>query len=357
MSWLDIPNIDLYAVLGILFFFAVLETVLGHYHNTSRRTDDWILESIGFFVVAGTKILHVVIVVLLGDFLFPSLSNSLEHWSLLLSFPVYILIDDMAQYWYHRSAHEYNWLWKHHRVHHAAENMGIFTSYRNSWVYYLLMPNIWWVAIATYLGWAPAVILASIFKQLVVTTTHSTWKWDKVLYKYKTLHPFAWIVEHILITPAFHHAHHGKDQSDHISDPNGNFGNTFSLWDQMFSTAKFTRKFPASYGLQTNTYDSWTSQLLYPFVKEKQTESELHRNYKKVRTTGKEPFREELVPGTYLYCQCGHSINQPFCSGRHHGTKFKPMIVEIKKKRKVSFCTCKLTKSPPYCDDSHLTLG
>ena len=356
MDWLNTPNIDVYFVIGILVFFAAIETILGHYNKTNRRKDDWILELIGFFVVAGTKAMQVLAIVLIGDALLPNLSNTLGSLSLWLAFPLYILIDDMAQYWYHRSAHEYDWLWKHHRVHHAAESMGILTSYRNSWVYYLLMPNLWWGAIATFLGMAPAVILGLIFKQVIVTSTHSTWKWDEGLYKYKVLAPIAWIVEHIFITPAFHHGHHGRDQSDHVSDPNGNFGNTFSLWDQMFGTAKFTRKFPVAYGLQTNTYDNWTSQLLYPFVKEKQEGSELHKNYKKEKNTGSEPLRTELEPGTYLYCQCGFSKDQPFCNGSHHGSKFKPMVVDIDKKRKVSLCTCKLTKTPPFCDDSHLKM-
>lgn len=356
MDWLSIPNIDLYLVLGILFTFGAIETILGHYNNSNRRKDDWIMEGIGFFVVAITKTGIVTIVYFLGNTLFPSASGSLAHWSLWLAFPFYILIDDVLQYWYHRSAHEYDWLWKHHRVHHAAKEMGILTSYRNSWVYYMIMPNLWWLGISTYLGLGLAAVLGLIFKQVIVTSTHSTWKWDEFLYKYKFLSPIAWVVEHIFITPAFHHSHHGRAQDDHISDPNGNFGNTFSLWDQMFGTAKFTRKFPLAYGLQTDTLDKWTSQVLYPFVKEKKPESELSTTYKKTKHTGTEPLRTELEPGTYLYCQCGFSKDQPFCNGSHHGSKFKPLVVDIERKRKVSLCTCKLTQTPPYCDDSHLSL-
>lgn len=356
MKWLDIPNIDLYFVLGILFTFGLIEVILGHYHKSNRRKDDWIMEGIGFFIVALTKTFLVSMVYFIGKYALPETQGVLSGWSLWLAFPFYIFIDDVAQYWYHRSAHEYNWLWKHHRVHHAAEEMGILTSYRNSWVYYLIMPNLWWAGIATFLGLYQAVLVGLIFKQLIVTSTHSTWKWDEYLYRHKWLSPIAWIVEHILITPAFHHGHHGRDQSDHVSDPNGNFGNTFSLWDQVFGTAKFTRKFPAAYGLQTNTYDKWTSQVLYPLVKENQSESELSSNFKKEKTTAKEPFREVLAPGTYLYCQCGYSKDQPFCNGMHHGSKYKPMVMEIKKERKVSLCTCKMTKTPPYCDDSHLSI-
>ncbi len=353
-NFLAIPNIDAYAVLAILGFFGVLEFVLGHYFETKRTKDDWILEALGFFVVIFTKLLLVAVVIFGGDLLFPSTSNIFQGWSLWLSVPFYLLIDDIAQYWYHRSAHEYEWLWKHHRVHHQAEDMGIFVAYRNSWVYYLLMPNLWWGGIATYLGLAPAVIAGLIIKQIIVTSTHSTWKWDEYLYRYKALHPIAWLVEHIFITPAFHFAHHGKSKADHISDPNGNFGNTFSLWDQMFGTARFTRLFPTEFGLMEDPKDPWYSQLLYPFLKSNKEGSEIAKGFKKEKHIGKEPLRTELEAGTYLYCQCGYSSDQPFCNGSHHGTKHKPMLVEIEKKRKVSLCTCKMTKTPPYCDDSHL---
>ena len=324
--------------------------------NTKRTKDDWILEMLGVFVVKATNLLQVPFVVLVGDALLPQMSDALVSWSLWLSIPFYLLIDDVLQYWYHRSAHEYDWLWKHHRVHHAAEEMGIMVSYRNSWVYYLLMPNLWWAAICTYLGLAPAVIFGLIFKQVIVTSTHSTWKWDAYLYKFKFLNPITWIIERILITPAFHFSHHGRTKADYVSDPNGNFGNTFSIWDQMFGTALYTRKYPTDFGLQTNPHDPWYSHLLYPFLKSPKGGSELSAGYKKTSHRGDGPVALELDEGTYLYCQCGFSNKQPFCNGSHHGSKFKPLRFEQEKKRRVSLCTCKLTATPPYCDGSHKTI-
>ena len=353
-DWLATPNIDVYAVLFILAFFTAIEVILGHYQNTKREKDDWIQETIGFFIVSGTKLLLFFAVVVIGDNLFPSGSNAFSEWSLWLSIPFYLLIDDLLQYWYHRSAHEYDWLWKHHRAHHAAEDMGIWVSYRNSWFYYLIMPNIWWAGICTWLGMAPAVIFGLIFKQLVVTASHSTWNWDKYLYKVSFLSPLTSVIERILITPAFHHAHHGKSQVDRISDPNGNFGNTFSLWDQMFGTAKFTRQFPEEYGLQTDPNDPWYAHVFYPIFKSPKTGSQIAPNYKRQKTAVNAPIEVELEPGTHLYCRCGYSQNQPFCDGTHHGTKFKPLIFEVKKKRKVRLCRCKQSGSAPFCDDSHL---
>ena len=205
-------------------------------------------------MVAATKSLIVFLVHFVATVIAPSFFGAFSHWSLWLSLPFFLLIDDLLQYWYHRSAHEYKWLWKHHYNHHAAEEMGIFVSYRNSWVYYLLMPNLWWVAICTFLGLAPAIALGLIIKQVIITSSHSTWVWDKWLYKISFLSPLMSLIERVIITPAFHHGHHAKSKLDGIGDPNGNFGNAFSLWDQLFGTAYFTRKFPSAYGPVSYTH-------------------------------------------------------------------------------------------------------
>ncbi len=247
-------------------------------------------------------------------------------------------------------------LWKHHRTHHAAQDMGIWVSYRNSWVYYLMMPNLWWAAIATYLGLAHAVIFGLIIKQIVVTAAHSTWHWDEYFYNSKILRPFMTLIERIFITPAFHHAHHGLSIADQVSDPNGNFGNVFSFWDQLFGTAKFTRKFPEIYGLQTDTKDPWYAHVLYPFLKSPKEGSQISRNWKRRDTKTPKPIIVEVEPGTHLYCQCGFSQNQPFCDGSHHGTKFKPLAFEVKQKRKLKLCNCKQTNNGPFCDNSHLEI-
>jgi len=67
----------------------------------------------------------------------------------------------------------------------------------------------------------------------------------------------------------------------------------------------------------------------------------------------KEPAILELEPGTYHWCACGRSKNQPFCDGAHEGTGFTPREVEIAEKKTVSLCQCKHTKTPPFCDGSH----
>lgn len=67
----------------------------------------------------------------------------------------------------------------------------------------------------------------------------------------------------------------------------------------------------------------------------------------------KKPTVLELEPGTYYWCSCGHSNNQPFCNGAHKGTGFVPNKFEQTEKKKVALCLCKHTGNAPFCDGSH----
>jgi len=351
-----IENLDVYVVLGIIIFFVLVETLAGYWVNTKRNFGDWIQEAGGFFVLSLLiKPTIVASVFYLGRFLLPEYQNIIGGWSLWLMLPFYLFIDDVMQYWYHRSAHEYEFLWKLHRPHHQAEEMGFLISYRNAALYYVIMPNLWWVGIVVFLGGAKGVALGLILKQLVIIGSHSTLSWDKFFYKYPILNPVITLLERIFITPAFHHAHHGKSMADNVSDPNGNYGNMFSLWDQFFGTAKFTRKFPVEYGLINDPKDKWTASYLWPLVGSDKSGSEISRDYKRKKTIIMEPTQVELKPNiTHLFCQCGFSKNQPFCDGSHHGSKYKPLPFEVKKIVNARLCNCKLSKKSPFCDDSHL---
>jgi len=67
----------------------------------------------------------------------------------------------------------------------------------------------------------------------------------------------------------------------------------------------------------------------------------------------KKPLVLELDPGTYHWCACGRSQDQPYCDGSHKGTSITPVAFTVESREKVWLCQCKHTKTPPYCDGSH----
>ncbi|MBN1820896.1 MAG: CDGSH iron-sulfur domain-containing protein [Prolixibacteraceae bacterium] len=70
----------------------------------------------------------------------------------------------------------------------------------------------------------------------------------------------------------------------------------------------------------------------------------------------KKPAVVELGPGTYFWCACGRSSNQPFCNGSHKGTGIVPQSFKIEEKKTVFLCQCKQSGNKPFCDGTHREL-
>lgn len=65
------------------------------------------------------------------------------------------------------------------------------------------------------------------------------------------------------------------------------------------------------------------------------------------------PLALEVEAGTYWWCSCGRSANQPFCDGAHKGSGLSPVKHEVAEKATVRWCMCKHTAKVPCCDGSH----
>ncbi len=74
------------------------------------------------------------------------------------------------------------------------------------------------------------------------------------------------------------------------------------------------------------------------------------------KIAAKVPVVLELEPGTYYWCRCGRSENQPYCDGAHKGTNLTPLEFTIDEKKKYAMCLCKHTAKEPFCDGKHKML-
>ena len=73
----------------------------------------------------------------------------------------------------------------------------------------------------------------------------------------------------------------------------------------------------------------------------------------KPKVAQKSPFVIKVEPGTYAWCACGLSEDQPYCDGSHKSTSFKPIVEKVSETQTVAWCGCKQTGNPPFCDGSH----
>ena len=261
----------------LLLVLGVIEAIGGLYLEDKRTKNDFTIELLSLITLP-TLIqpgIFLLVLWIMGT-MFPGLEDAYIHLAIGWQILAFLILDDLSQYWWHRLSHVSPTMWKLHRPHHVVEEMGVLVTYRNATLYYALMPGIWFSALLVFLGMGYVYLFYLPIKLVIILLAHSETKWDRLLYKYKILHPIAWIVERTISTPSTHYAHHGLTAEDGVSHPNGNFGNLLFLWDVIFGTAKITRKYPTRFGAWNQLKEPWYVQLLFPLIRSKDPRSELH---------------------------------------------------------------------------------
>ena len=87
------------------------------------------------------------------------------------------------------------------------------------------------------------------------------------------------------------------------------------------------------------------------------------------KVAGTAPVVLQLDQGTYYWCACGQSKNQPWCDGSHRPEDPQPIAFTASVLAPDSnkqggtgqtlqsdhlLCGCKYSASPPFCDGSHI---
>lgn len=69
---------------------------------------------------------------------------------------------------------------------------------------------------------------------------------------------------------------------------------------------------------------------------------------------GSKPLIIEVQKGEKRsFCSCGQSKNPPYCDGAHKGTGLGPHRVIFEEDQKVAICMCGRSQKLPYCDGAH----
>ena len=259
---------ELIIVLAILAGFVLLEIAFTRFFRKPGQTGaDAVVEIISTGMLSlVTQPFVLASGFALAAFVAPGAADVLKTWPALGVLALFLIFDDMTQYWWHRLSHTLPWLYKLHRPHHNASYLSIRVVYRNNLFYYLLMPGLWLSGALIYLGGGWVYAFYIVVKMTVIYGAHSDVRWDKWLYNIKWLSPLMWVVERTISTPATHSAHHGKYAADGVTNYKGNFGNLLFFWDVLFGTAKITRRYPEEMGVENLPDTTIAEQLLWPLV-------------------------------------------------------------------------------------------
>ena len=259
------------AIVCVYLGFAVLEAFRSDlFRKPGQRRLDWIVElvaTLGLLTLIQPAILFASGALLTA--LAPQWQGALAGIPWYAALALFLLGDDMMQYWWHRLAHASPLLYHFHRAHHDCTYMSVRVVYRNNLLYYATLPGIWLSGVLIWLGLGWVYVFYVTVKLTVIIAAHSDVKWDKPLYRIKALAPLMWLVERTISTPATHHAHHGRHLSDGITHYKGNYGNLLFFWDILFGTAKITRRYPPAYGLENLPPASAGALLAWPLLRDK----------------------------------------------------------------------------------------
>ena len=153
-----------------------------------------------------------------------------------LSFAIYLVVFDFADYWIHRGQHGVRWWWGLHALHHSQRQMTMWSDNRNHLLDDVIRDSLL-VVLAQLIGVAPGQFVAIVaFTQLSESLQHANLR----------LSFGAW-GERLWVSPRFHRLHHsigiGHEARGRGSLGGHNFGVLLPWWDVVFGTANFEQRF------------------------------------------------------------------------------------------------------------------
>jgi sterol desaturase/sphingolipid hydroxylase (fatty acid hydroxylase superfamily) len=161
--------------------------------------------------------------------------------STLLVYIIAFIALDFAGYWVHRIAHEYNFFWNNHIVHHSSEEFNLACALRQSISVF--------VKIFSFLL-LPAALLGVDAKVIAIVAPLHLF----AQFWYHTQHIGKMgFLEQIIVTPSHHRVHHAinKEYMDK------NYGQIFIVWDKLFGTyQEESKNIIAVYGI-TRPVQTW----------------------------------------------------------------------------------------------------
>jgi sterol desaturase/sphingolipid hydroxylase (fatty acid hydroxylase superfamily) len=251
-------GVDFFAVnlMATGLMFAPLERLLPHRREQRLFRREW-REDLFYFLVSSMMVQLLTFLALAPSQAVNASTGVLADFRaavgaqpFLLQLLEAMLLTDLAQYWFHRAFHRIPFLWGFHAVHHSAPAMDWLAGGRMHFIEIALLRGVTSLPLLT-LGFAPSVMQSYIGLVYVYSSlVHANLKGD-----FNLLGQF-------LVTPRFHHWHHGLEEEA----VDVNFAIHFPWLDRLFGTYHFPpSRWPQAYGVPEKVPDGYAAQFAYPF--------------------------------------------------------------------------------------------
>ncbi len=137
------------------------------------------------------------------------------------AWPLCFLLDDLAYYAFHRTAHRVRWFWASHVIHHSSQHYNLTTALRQTWTGFFSLAFIFRLPLFL-IGFHPVLVFFCAGLNLV----YQFWIHTEAIGRLPR-----WF-EAVMNTPSHHRVHHATNPRY----LDANFAGVFIIWDRMFGS-------------------------------------------------------------------------------------------------------------------------
>ena len=131
------------------------------------------------------------------------------------------VLDDLAYYVFHRSAHRVRWFWASHITHHSSQHYNLSTALRQTWTGFFSLGFLFRLPLFL-IGFPPAMV----FFVAALNLIYQFWIHTEAVGRLPR-----W-VEAVMNTPSHHRVHHATN----ARYLDRNYAGVFIVWDRLFGT-------------------------------------------------------------------------------------------------------------------------
>ena len=136
-------------------------------------------------------------------------------------FAICFVVDDLAYYAFHRSAHRVRWFWASHVIHHSSQHYNLSTALRQTWTGFFSLGFLFRLPLFL-IGFPPAMV----FFVAGINLIYQFWIHTEIIDRMPR-----WF-EGVMNTPSHHRVHHATNPRYLDS----NYAGVFIIWDKMFGS-------------------------------------------------------------------------------------------------------------------------